>query len=228
MESLLLGIEALSFLQEEGFPVLKSLLAHNEDDATKKALEIGLPVTLKPSSPDVIHKTETGGIRVSLRDEAEVRQAFREIVATFSSNYPEKRLDGAMVQKQGSGLEVIVGMLRDAQFGPVLMFGLGGVFVEAMKDVTFRLIPIEKADAKDMMEELKGYDVLRNPRSGTIDLPAVEKLLVDISTFIAHHQEVQEIDLNPVFVSSHGVQICDARMKVHRNGDNMKGLMCMQ
>jgi acetyl-CoA synthetase (ADP-forming) len=223
MESLLLGVEALSFLQKEGFPVLKSLLAHNEDDAAKKALEIGLPVTLKPSSPDVIHKTETGGIRVSLRDEAEVRQAFREIVATFSTNYPEKRLDGAMVQRQGSGLEVIVGMLRDLQFGPVLMFGLGGVFVEAMKDVTFRLIPIEKADAKDMMEELKGYDVLRNPRSGSLDIPAVEKLLVDISTFIAHHQEVQEMDLNPVFVSSHGVQICDARMKVHRNGDNMKG-----
>ena len=223
MESLLLGVEALSFLQKEGFPVLKSLLAHNEDDAARKALEIGLPVTLKPSSPDVIHKTETGGIRVSLRDEAEVRQAFREIVATFTTNYPEKRLDGAMVQKQGSGLEVIVGMLRDQQFGPVLMFGLGGVFVEAMKDVTFRLIPIEKADAKDMMEELKGYDVLRNPRSGSLDLPAVEKLLVDISTFIAHHPEVQEMDLNPVFVSSHGVQICDARMKVHRNGDNMKG-----
>ena len=175
MESLLLGVEALSFLQEEGFPVLKSLLAHNEDDAARKALEIGLPVTLKPSSPDVIHKTETGGIRVSLRDEAEVRQAFREIAATFTTNYPEKRLDGVMVQKQGSGLEVIVGMLRDQQFGPVLMFGLGGVFVEAMKDVTFRLIPIEKADAKDMMEELKGYDVLRNPRSGSLDLPAVEK-----------------------------------------------------
>ena len=214
MESLLLGVEALSFLQEEGFPVLKSLLAHNEDDAARKALEIGLPVTLKPSSPDVIHKTETGGIRVSLRDEAEVRQAFREIAATFTTNYPEKRLDGVMVQKQGSGLEVIVGMLRDQQFGPVLMFGLGGVFVEAMKDVTFRLIPIETADAKDMMEELKGYDVLRNPRSGSLDLPAVENLLVDISTFIAHHPEVQEMDLNPVFVSSHGVQICDARMKV--------------
>lgn len=214
MKSLLLGVEALSFLQEEGFPVLKSLLAHNEDDAARKALEIGLPVTLKPSSPDVIHKTETGGIRVSLRDEAEVRQAFREIAATFTTNYPEKRLDGVMVQKQGTGLEVIVGMLKDQQFGPVLMFGLGGVFVEAMKDVTFRLIPIETADAKDMMEELKGYDVLRNPRSGSLDLPAVENLLVDISTFIAHHPEVQEMDLNPVFVSSHGVQICDARMKV--------------
>jgi hypothetical protein len=159
---------------------------------------------------------------VSLRDEAEVRQAFREIAATFTTNYPEKRLDGVMVQKQGSGLEVIVGMLRDLQFGPVLMFGLGGVFVEAMKDVTFRLIPIETADAKDMMEELKGYVVLRNPRSGSIDLPAVENLLIGISTFIAHHPEVQEMDLNPVFVSSHGVQICDARIKVRSNKDNVK------
>jgi hypothetical protein len=143
-----------------------------------------------------------------------VRQAFREIVGTFTSNCPGKRLDGVIVQRQGSGLEVIVGMLRDLQFGPVLMFGLGGVFVEAMKDVTFRLIPIEKADAKDMMEELKGYVVLRNPRSGSLDLQAVENLLVDISTFIAHHPEVQEMDLNPVFVSSHGVQICDARIMV--------------
>jgi succinyl-CoA synthetase beta subunit len=222
MESLLLGVEALSFLQEEGFPVLKSILAVNEDDAARKALEIGLPVTLKPSSPDVIHKTETGGIRVSLRDEAEVRQGFREIVGTFTSNYPEKRLDGVIVQRQGSGLEVIVGMLRDLQFGPVLMFGLGGIFVEAMKDVTFRLIPIETADAKDMMKELRGYDVLRNPRSGSLDLTAVEKLLLRISTFITHHPEVQEMDLNPVFVSSHGVQICDARIMVRSNKDNVK------
>jgi hypothetical protein len=214
MESLLLGVDALSFLEKEGFPVLKSLLAHNEDDAARKALEIGLPVTLKPSSPDVIHKTETGGIRVSLRDEAEVRQAFGKIAATFSTNYPEKRLDGVMVQKQGSGLEVIVGMLRDVQFGPVLMFGLGGVFVETMKDVTFRLIPIEKADAKDMMEELRNYGVLRNPRTGTIDLRAIENLLLNISAFIMHHPELWEMDLNPVFVSSHAVQICDARIMV--------------
>ena len=215
MESLLLGIEALSFLEKEGFPVLKSLLATNEDEAASKASDIGPPVTLKLSSPDVIHKTETGGIRVSLKDEAEVRQAFREIVGIFSANYPEKRLDGVIVQKQGSGLEVIVGMLRDPQFGPVLMFGLGGVFVEAMKDVSFRLIPIETSDAKDMMEELKGYGVLRNPRSGTIDLPAVENSLLRISTFITNHPEIWEMDLNPVFVSFHGVEVCDARIMVH-------------
>ncbi|MCX5813599.1 MAG: acetate--CoA ligase family protein [Proteobacteria bacterium] len=214
MESLLLGVDALTFLEKEGFPVLKSLLARNEDEAASKALEIGLPVTLKLSSPDVIHKTETGGIRSSLKDEAEVRQAFREIVETFTSDYPEKRLDGIIVQRQGNGFEVIVGMLMDMQFGPVLMFGLGGVFVEAMKDVSFRLIPIEASDAKDMMEELKGFGALRNPRSGTIDLPAVENFLFRISTFITNHPEVREMDLNPVFVSSHGVRICDARIMV--------------
>jgi acetyl-CoA synthetase (ADP-forming) len=217
MSSLLLGVEALSFLEKDGFPTLKSLLAKDEDEAVSKALEIGLPVTLKVSSPDVIHKTETGGIRVSLNDEAEVAQAFREIVGTFTADHPEKRLDGIIIQKQGSGLEVIVGMLKDPQFGPVLMFGLGGVFVEAMRDVSFRLVPIETFDAKDMMEELKNYEVLRKPRSGTIDLKEVEKFLFRISTFIANYPEIQEMDLNPVFVSSYGVRICDARIMVDRD-----------
>lgn len=213
---LLLGVDALVFLEKEGFPVLRSHLARNEDEVAAQASEIGFPVTLKISSPDAIHKTETKGIRVSLKDEIEVKQAFRELVESFSSSYPEKWLDGIIVQRQGSGLEVIVGMLRDRQFGPVLMFGLGGVFVEAMKDVSFRLIPIETIDAKDMMEELKGYVALRNPRSGPIDLPAVENFLFQASEFIMNHPEIQEMDINPLFVSplGYGVQVCDARIKV--------------
>jgi len=213
---LLLGVDALVFLEKEGFPVLRSHLARNEDEVAAQASEIGFPVTLKISSPDAIHKTETKGIRVSLKGEIEVKQAFRELVESFSSSYPEKWLDGIIVQRQGSGLEVIVGMLRDRQFGPVLMFGLGGVFVEAMKDVSFRLIPIETIDAKDMMEELKGYVALRNPRSGPIDLPAVENFLFQASEFIMNHPEIQEMDINPLFVSplGYGVQVCDARIKV--------------
>ena len=218
MESLVLGVEALTFLEKEGFPVLKSCLARNEDEAANKASEIGFPVTLKISSPDVIHKTEARGIRPLLKDKIEVRQAFRELVESFASSYPEKWLDGIIVQRQGSGLEVIVGMLQDPQFGPVLMFGLGGIFVEAMKDVVFRLIPIETSDTKDMMEELKSYDVLRKPRSGPMDLMAVENLLFLFSTFIINHPEVQEMDINPLFVSTlgSGVHICDARIKLSR------------
>lgn len=214
MGSLILGVEALAFLEREGFPVLRSFLAISEDDAAGKAAEIGFPVTLKLSSPDVIHKTEADGIRVSLRDESEVRQGFRQLVGTFTTDQPEKKLDGVMVQKQGGGVEVIVGMATDEQFGPVLMFGLGGIFVEAMKDVSFRLIPVEASDAKDMAEELKGYQVLTSPRSGSVDLPAVQNLLLGISEFITRHPEIREMDLNPVFVSSHGARICDARIMV--------------
>jgi succinyl-CoA synthetase beta subunit len=218
MEPLLLGVQALAFLEKEGFPVLKSFLARNEDEAASRALEIGLPVALKVSSPDVIHKTETGGIRASIKNEIEVRQAFRELVGAFTSSYPEKRLDGIMVQRQGKGLEVIVGILRDSQFGPVLMFGLGGVFVEAMNDVSFRLIPIEPCDARDMMEELRGCSILRNPRSGPIDIPAVESFLLQLSKFIANHPEIREMDLNPLFIAplGSGVQICDARIMGNR------------
>ncbi len=217
MRSLLLGVEALSFLEKEDFPVLRSVLAKNENEAASMASEINFPVTLKISSPDVIHKTETGGIRVLLRDEIEVIQAFKEIVETFTAGNPEKKLDGIIVQKQGNGLEVIIGVLKDPQFGPVLMFGLGGVFVETMRDVSFRLIPIESFDAKDMVEELKNYEALKKPRSGSIDLTAIENLLFRISTFIVNHPEIQEMDLNPVFISSHGVKICDARIMVNRD-----------
>jgi acyl-CoA synthetase (NDP forming) len=209
----MLSVDAVTFLEKEGFPVLKSLLAASEDEAAVRAAEIGFPVTLKLSSPDVMHKTEAGGIRVSLKDAAEVRQAFREMVGAFTSGNPGRRLDGVMVQEQGSGTEVIVGMLTDPQFGPVLMCGLGGVFVEAVKDVSFRLVPIERRDAREMLEELKGYEVLVNPRSGSIDIAAIEDLLFRISTFLEDHPEVREMDLNPVFVSSQGVRICDARIK---------------
>ncbi|MDD3846445.1 MAG: acetate--CoA ligase family protein [Syntrophorhabdaceae bacterium] len=213
MGALILSVDAITFLEEQGFPVLKSCLAKNEDEAADKAGEIGFPVTLKLSSPDVIHKTEASGIRVSLKDETAVREAFREIVGSFASD-TSRRLDGVMVQEQGGGIEVIVGMLSDPQFGPVLMFGLGGIFVEAMKDVSFRLVPLGPSDAKDMLEELKGCEVLKNPRNGSVDLAAIESFLFRISTFLADRPEIREMDLNPVFVSSHGIRICDARIKI--------------
>ena len=109
-----------------------------------------------------------------------------------------------------------MGSLNDKQFGPVLMFGLGGIFAEAMKDVAFRLIPIEPRDAGEMIGDLQGSKVLTSPRGGTIDLADVEHFLVRVSRLIAERGEIQEMDLNPVFVSSRGIEICDARMKIGR------------
>jgi acyl-CoA synthetase (NDP forming) len=178
------------------------------------ASNIGFPVALKVSSPDVVHKTETGGIRVSLKSEGEVRQAFREITTQFRSDHPEKRLDGVMVQKLGRGLELIVGARKDQQFGPVLMFGLGGIHAEAIKDVSFRLIPVGRGDAREMMEDLRSYRVLTNPRSGTVDLRCIENFLVQVSELVERHPEIQEMDLNPVFVDSNDIEVCDARIRI--------------
>jgi succinyl-CoA synthetase beta subunit len=213
MEKLLLGMEAFEFLEGEGLPVLKTLPARDETEAAQVASKIGFPVALKISSADVIHKTETGGIRVDLRGESEVRNAFTEIARTFVATNPGKRMDGVIVQRQGNGLELIVGTLKDQQFGPVLMCGLGGVFVEAMKDVSFRLIPLGSNDAKEMLEDLQGYGVLTSTRRERIDLSAVEHFLLQISRFVEKHPEIEEMDLNPVFVSSLGVEACDARIK---------------
>lgn len=216
MEGLLLGVEALNFLEKEGFPVLKAVLAVDPDQAASAASGLGFPVTLKISSPDVIHKTEVGGVRVCLNREDEVRDAFRGLVDGFTLRNPGKRLDGVMVQRMGTGLELIVGSLNDKQFGPVLLFGLGGIFAEAMKDVSFRLIPLDPRDAKEIIGDLRGSKVLSSPRGETVDLAAIEHLLLKVSRLIAEHGEIQEMDLNPVFVSSKGIDICDARMKIGR------------
>ena len=214
MEKLLLGVDALEFLDREGLRVLESFLATDEDEAAAAAARIGFPVALKISSPDVIHKTETGGIRVFLKTEREVRLAFEEIVGQFRANHPEKRIDGVMVQRLGSGFELIVGARKDAQFGPVLMFGLGGIFAEAVKDVSFRLVPVEPRDAREMIEELKSCTAIKNPRSGTVDIAAIEDFLVRVSGLIGNHGEIQEMDLNPVFVLGSDIEICDARIRM--------------
>jgi len=214
MEKVLLGVEALTFLEKEGFRVLKAALVNDPHEAASVASAIGFPVALKISSPDVIHKTEQGGVRVFLTREEEVREAFQKLVNGFSTHSPGKRLDGVMVQRMGTGLELIVGSLKDQQFGPTLLFGLGGIFAEAMKDVSFRLIPLGPRDAREMIGDLRSSQVLTNPRGAKIDLTAIEQFLLRVSRMIVEHGEIQEMDLNPVFVSSRGLEICDARMKI--------------
>jgi len=214
MEKMLLGADALGLLEGRGFPVLGYGLARDEDEAVKIAAEKGYPVAMKISSPGVIHKTETGGIRLGLRDEKEVRAAFREIMAGFAERYPAEKADGVLVQAGGEGIELIMGVMTDPQFGPVIMFGLGGVFVEALADVSFRYIPISAKDAGSMVRDLQGYKALASPRAGKIDVKGVEEFLVRVSRLVEEKPEIVEMDLNPVFAGKEGLQICDARIKL--------------
>ncbi len=211
---LLLGIDALSFLKRKGFSILKTEFAKDADEAVQTARRIGFPVTLKVSSPDALHKSELGGVKVKLKGEKEVKEGFNEIFEAFRAQKPNGRFEGMLVQEQGDGVEAIVGALLDEQFGPVIMFGLGGIFVEVFEDITFRTIPIERKDARQMIRELKGYPLIAGARGLEVDLEKLENFLLKVSRFVEDNPQILEMDLNPVFLSRKEPTICDVRIKM--------------
>ena len=211
---ILMGVDALEFVQRRGLPALRSKAACQPEEAIDAAREIGCPVALKVSSPDILHKTEVKGVLLDLRDEAEVKEGFERLLTEVTSLVPTARMEGVVVQEMGKGTEVIIGAIHDAQFGPVIMFGLGGIFVEVLADVSFRVIPIEKKDAREMIREIRGFPILSGARGDQADLEATETLLVEVSSIVNNSPEISEIDLNPVFVNAQGCAICDARIRM--------------
>jgi acyl-CoA synthetase (NDP forming) len=211
---LLNEVEAKQVLAEAGVPVVPAKLARSADEAVALAREAGYPVALKVVSPDIAHKSDVGGVKLNLADDAAVRTAFDEIMAACRKAQPDAVIDGVSVQKMAApGTEVIVGVNADPQFGPVLMFGLGGILVEVLEDVAFRIIPIEPRDARRMVREIKGYKLLEGYRgSPPADVAALESLLLKVSQFIEAHPEVAELDLNPVFAYPDGAVAVDARI----------------
>jgi len=162
----------------------------------------------------VAHKSDVGGVRLRLESAEDVKTAFEEIIASVKAAQPDARIEGVAVQKMApTGTEIIVGMSKDPQFGPVMMFGLGGIFVEVLKDVAFRIVPLEPKDARQMVREIKGFPVLEGIRGqAPADLDALEKLILKVSDFIEAHPEIEELDLNPVFAYSDGALAVDARI----------------
>jgi len=186
-------------LAQYGFPVTEEKLATSADEAAKMAGEIGYPVVLKGCSATLTHKTEKGVIRVGLKDENEVRDAYEAIMAV-------EPMDGVLIQEMVKGArELVVGLVRDAQFGPCVMFGLGGIYTEVLKDVTFRVAPLEDRDAVEMMEEIKAAKMLDEFRGmAEVDKDVLAKALVAMGKIGLENDEVGEIDVNPLIVSSDG------------------------
>ena len=195
----------------EGFGVTTTgfLVAASEHEAVTMSRRVGYPVVLKILSPDVVHKTDEGGVKLNLTSDRAVRAAYRDIVDTFK-DHP---MAGVSVQTMAKpGIEAIIGVTRDPSFGPVLMFGLGGVFVEVLKDVTFRVLPITENDAAEMIKEIKGYAILKGHRGQAVDLSALIKLIHGISRMVTEYPEIRELDLNPVFLYPSGYMTVDARI----------------
>lgn len=212
--TLLSEVEAKQVLAEAGIPVVEARLATSADQSVAIAEELGYPVVLKVISPQITHKSDIGGVRLGLASPEAVRQAYQEITAAARRAAPGATIEGVSVQRMAEpGIEVIVGMTTDPQFGPVLMFGLGGILVEVLKDVSFRVVPITRRDAERMVREIQGFPVLQGYRGREpADVAALEELLLRLSAFAETHPEIRELDLNPVFAYPKGAVAVDARL----------------
>jgi acyl-CoA synthetase (NDP forming) len=204
-EALKAGQQTLSEFQSKkvlsayGIPVTREFLAENKDAAIDFAKQLGFPVVLKACSPALTHKTERRLIALNLRDEKEVAEAYDGVIERAGG----EALDGILVQEMVSGSrELVVGLTRDEQFGPCAMLGLGGIFVEVLKQVTFRIAPLEKRDAMEMMDELPGKKILEAFRGeDPVDRDALADILIAVGNIGLEHDAVKEIDINPLIIS---------------------------
>jgi acetyl-CoA synthetase (ADP-forming) len=208
----LLEPEAKELCRGYGLPVGKWRVATTSAEAVEASTGLGFPVVAKIVSPDVIHKSDVGGVILNLEDEREVEGAFKKIRSICeASNY---RFAGMLVEPMAPpGTETIIGGKRDPQFGPVLLFGLGGIFVEVFKDVSFRVAPIEREDALEMISELKALPLLRGIRGRKpSDIDALVDSLLRVSEMMMREERIKELDLNPTLAYEKGCRVVDARV----------------
>ena len=212
--TLLTEIESKELLKGAGIDVVDATLVTSREEARAAGKKLGFPLVLKIVSPDITHKSDIGGVKLGLKTTKQVERAYDEILSTVRQRHPKAIIEGVSVQRMvRPGVEVIIGMTKDVQFGPVLMFGLGGVLVEVLKDVSFRIVPLERRDAREMIQEIKGYPLLTGYRGGEpVSISNLEDLLLKVSGFVERHPEIKEIDLNPIFAYADGAVAVDARV----------------
>ena len=217
--TVLTEIEAKQILKEAGINCTDTQLAATKEEAVALSEKMGYPAVLKISSVDITHKSDAGGVKVNLKDKAAVEKAYDDIMASCTAKYPNATIEGVAVQGMAkAGTEVIIGMTKDPSFGPVLMFGLGGIFVEVLKDVAFRIVPLEKSDASGMINEIKGKKLLEGYRGqDPADIPFLENMLLKLSALVDKTEDIAEIDMNPVFAYKQGAVVVDARIILEAN-----------
>lgn len=208
----LLETEARELLSLYGIALPPATLAKTTDEATVAAAAIGFPVALKIVSPEILHKSDAGGIMLNLADEKAVREGFAKVVANASR--VSNKVQGVLVAPMAAkGQECIIGMIRNPQFGAVLMFGLGGIFVEVLKDVSFRVSPPSDLDIEEMIREIRGYPLLAGIRGQQPkDTAILKEVLRRVAQMAADHPEIQEVDINPIIVHEKGASVVDARI----------------
>ncbi len=205
--------EARSLVRRLGVPLNRVRLIKNATQARAFARRIGYPLALKVVSPQILHKTEMGGVRINISSDAELVSAYREMKKNVRRAMPEAHITGFLVEEMVSGIELIIGSSVDPQFGRMIMLGLGGIFVEVFKDVVFRIEPITEKDALEMIDELKGRAMLEGVRGQKpVDKKRLADILLKVSRGLKAHPEIAELDINPLIATSKGFKAVDARV----------------
>jgi len=212
--TVLLEPEAKKLCSHYGIPVPKSRLVKSLDEAIKATQEIGFPVVVKIVSEDILHKSDAGCVVVGVSDAEELKAAYERVVGNALKFNPRASIRGVLIEEMvPKGVEVAVGGLRDPEFGPAVMFGLGGIFIEVMRDVSFRIAPVSEEEAEEMMKEIRGFKMLQGYRgSEAVDLKALAKIIVSASKMMAENEEISQLDLNPIIASRQGAKAVDARV----------------
>lgn len=195
-------------------PIPKIHVATTEEEAVETANKFGYPIVLKIVSPQILHKSDAGGVIVGVKDEQGIREGFNSIIKNAKSYKANADITGILVQKMApNGTEIIIGSITDPTFGPTLMFGLGGIFVEILKDVSFRVAPITKQDAVEMIEEIKAVKILDGARGmPPCHKPTLAEILYKTSKMLMECPEIKELDMNPILAYPDGASIVDARI----------------
>lgn len=213
------GEAVFELLRQYNIPAAREELAADEAGAVIAAGKIGYPVVLKIISPQWLHKSDRGGIRLNVSNESELQKAYAELTGLFLSHTPEGRLDGILVQQQVRGTELLMGIKSDPQFGPVLVLGMGGIYTEIFRDIARSLLPVQLQDVEDMFRSLKIYPLLKGTRGQAgVDWPALSETALNLGRLAMEHPEIAELDLNPVLANADGCWCVDCRIVVHCAG----------
>ena len=205
--------EARQALSGMGVPMDRAVLAVSRDEAVRAAGKIGYPVAMKIVSADIVHKTEVGGVKIDISCEKDVGEAMDAMMASVRQKQPSAKIRGVLIEEMVRGTELIIGSTCDPQFGRMLMFGMGGVFVEIYKDVSFRLVPIADYDAREMIGEIKGKAIFEGARGfPKADKEAIVRILLAISAGLQKYPDIEELDINPLMVTDRGIVAVDARV----------------
>jgi succinyl-CoA synthetase beta subunit len=208
--------EAKEMLRSYGVAVTRDVVCRTAEEAVVAAGKIGYPVVMKLVSPQIVHKTEFGAVRLNVVGEEVVKSIFQELTSSAKERIEDLRIDGVLVSETAKGQEMIVGSVKDPQFGQMIMFGLGGINVEVFRDVSYRLAPIEEIDAREMISELKGRKLLEGFRNHeVVNVEELIATLMAISCLLDDFPDIDEMDLNPLFGDKNGVKVADARIMLH-------------